>query len=406
MSLTTSSVNFESFFGNIASMPEKKQDIIQTCLSALKKYQADSEDTQVRRGNSMEVLGLLIANGAKGSKIQQAQAKKIAEALVGTKLFENASHSVRNNIETALTGTSWIGAKFREALLVAFNWHKYGADSTHKQETLLGGAISCLTREESPTSLDLQPLHDAVSEHNRVYKKDKIDQKLLDEFTAVVVEEWEKLFLEEKPSGEPATPELQEAQRAELERLSGSGPLLLLEPPPALQERASHPAVLSIEDAPQTQPRSTEGITFLEDIPTPKQEKAAAAVQIVIAKANDATGKARDLFAIAARQPRDFDIQASRLSAEGAKFLVNYAINTLRYPNTRNFQASQTILDWYKRTVIDNLPSKDDKKYARQELVSLLNRTSCGRTKEAKQKKVLLYKTIGAKVPDALKKYE
>ena len=100
MSVTINDVDFGAFARQITGegSPSDKGKTVQTCLAALKKYQQSCGSEAVQKANSMEVLGLLIAQGAKGNPVQKEQAKKIAEALIGTKLFENASHAVRNNI--------------------------------------------------------------------------------------------------------------------------------------------------------------------------------------------------------------------------------------------------------------------------------------------------------------------
>jgi len=101
-------------------------------------------------------------------------------------LFRNASHTVRGNIESALTGWSWLKAKLKEGWLIPNNLRKYGVDETKKQDTLIEASLKLISDShgdlERVKSLKEAFIASVTNAENRIFDSREKAEKFFDGF--------------------------------------------------------------------------------------------------------------------------------------------------------------------------------------------------------------------------------
>ena len=124
-------------FRNLASesvSPQEREPsrIVDACVEFLKTHRPPKGTP------SIKYIAQLLTAGAKNERTR-VQAKKIAEAIYETPLYDKASRSVRREIDRVMEPWSctWIRAKISGFFRTWSNWMAYGADTKGKQNALL-----------------------------------------------------------------------------------------------------------------------------------------------------------------------------------------------------------------------------------------------------------------------------
>ena len=124
-------------FRNLASESVSPQElepsrIVDACVEFLKTHRPPKGTP------SIKYIAQLLTAGAKNERTR-VQAKKIAEAIYETPLYDKASRSVRREIDRVMEPWSctWIRAKISGFFRTWSNWMAYGADTKGKQNALL-----------------------------------------------------------------------------------------------------------------------------------------------------------------------------------------------------------------------------------------------------------------------------
>ena len=174
----------------------EKNKISDACLKALKTLSGKGAPVTI------EEFAKALAQPQTGeNKVLQT---RIAEALYGTPLYENASHSVRRQIDSAMgwSGT-WVRAKLSGFIRMPSNFHAYGWDDDKRQSVLANAAIASYDSVEGETGKADEAQAEFLSKiekHNSTASEEEvINPKQAKKFyTEVFLREWKESIEEEE----------------------------------------------------------------------------------------------------------------------------------------------------------------------------------------------------------------
>lgn len=384
--------------------PNDENKLVGVCLQAITKYKVDTQNIEAE----IDLLGTLIADGAKNPE-QKKLAERIARALSKTELFRSASHTVRNNIESALSGGAWFLAKVKELVLVPKNLIKYGVDNAERQKKLIDSSMQMITA----TGNDLGQLRGLREEFiGRMTGKDPVfsDKKAAGAFFDGFVQELDDLQYMlsftvtgegrvavgrlENPEGNQGTPE--ESIKADIARpveiecqiklpgfsaeLGESNQRLLNAFGVANEQTARE---YEIEARYQINPQT--GGEYTSEERAPHREK-----ELYKRVSQDPSVTTEQIFK-----------EMENFSDTSIKYLMRYAIASLKY-GEGNVDASRRVLEAYNKLVIAPWGQMPDgtsaQAFARKEPVLFLNELRAAK-KLSPEELSLLYRAIGAEVP-------